>query len=218
MNSAILRSTLDLRDTMHNEELIIDLYRVGAIKFGRFKLTSGIESPFYIDLRLVITYPGIYKRLVKLMAESLSAFNIDVVAGIETASIPWASMIAYELNKGIVYVRKEVKEHGTAKLIEGDLKTGMRVAVIDDVITTGNSIIRAIRIVGDHGGDVVVAAAFIDREQGGLNAIRREGINAFALFSVIDMIDVLVNNGLVSNELRNSVIEYLVKNRVSSGA
>ena len=207
---------MDLRDTMLDEELIIDLYRIGAIKFGRFKLTSGIESPFYIDLRLVITYPSIYRRLVKLMVGSLSVFNIDVVAGIETASIPWASMIAYELNKGIIYVRKEAKEHGTAKLIEGDLKPGMRIAVIDDVITTGNSIIRAIRTVRDYGGVVVVTAAFIDREQGGLNAIRKEGVDAFVLFSVIDMMNVLVKNKLVSNELRNSVIDYLVKNRAST--
>ncbi|WP_243671605.1 orotate phosphoribosyltransferase [Vulcanisaeta sp. JCM 16161] len=133
---------------MLSDDLAISLYRIGAIKFGRFKLTSGIESPFYIDLRLVITHPDIYRQLVKSMAGLLSSFNIDVVAGIETAGIPWASMVAYELGKGMIYVRKEAKEHGTARLIEGDLRQGMRVAVIDDVVTTGGSIIRAIRLLG----------------------------------------------------------------------
>ncbi len=133
---------------MPSDELAISLYRIGAIKFGRFKLTSGIESPIYIDLRLAITHPSIYRQLVKSMADLLSGFNIDAVAGIETAGIPWASMVAYELGKGMIYVRKEAKEHGTARLVEGDLRQGMRVAVIDDVVTTGGSIIRAIRLLG----------------------------------------------------------------------
>ncbi|WP_148678246.1 orotate phosphoribosyltransferase [Vulcanisaeta distributa] len=202
---------------MMNDELIIDLYRIGAIKFGRFKLTSGIESPFYVDLRLAITYPDIYKRLIKSMANLLSSFNIDVIAGIETAGIPWASMLAYELGKGIIYVRKEAKEHGTTRLIEGDLRRGMRVAVIDDVVTTGGSIIRAVRAIRDYGGNVVVAAAFIDREQGGLDAIRREGVNAVALLRITEVINVLAKNGLISDELRNSIINYLVSTRVNTG-
>ncbi|WP_446752368.1 orotate phosphoribosyltransferase [Vulcanisaeta sp. JCM 16161] len=202
---------------MLSDDLAISLYRIGAIKFGRFKLTSGIESPFYIDLRLVITHPDIYRQLVKSMAGLLSSFNIDVVAGIETAGIPWASMVAYELGKGMIYVRKEAKEHGTARLIEGDLRQGMRVAVIDDVVTTGGSIIRAIRAVRSHGGDVVVAAAFIDREQGGLDAIRREGVNAAALLRITEVINALVKNGLISDELRNSIINYLVSTRAGSG-
>ncbi|WP_054841881.1 orotate phosphoribosyltransferase [Vulcanisaeta distributa] len=202
---------------MPSDELAIGLYRIGAIKFGRFKLTSGIESPFYIDLRLAITHPGIYKQLVRSMANLLSGFNIDAVAGIETAGIPWASMVAYELGKGVIYVRKEAKEHGMARLVEGDLRQGMRVAVIDDVVTTGGSIIRAIRAVRSHGGDVVVAAAFIDREQGGLDAIRREGVNAVALLRITEVIDILVKNGLISDELRNSIINYLVSTRVNPG-
>ncbi|WP_054848806.1 orotate phosphoribosyltransferase [Vulcanisaeta sp. JCM 14467] len=202
---------------MLSDDLVIDLYRIGAIRFGRFKLTSGLESPFYIDLRLAITHPGIYKRLVKSMAELLSNFAVDVIAGIETASIPWASMVAYELNKGIIYVRKETKEHGTAKLIEGDLRQGMKVAVIDDVVTTGGSIIRAIRAIRSYGGDVVLAAVFIDREQGGLDAIRSEGVNAVALMRITEIINTLTRNGLISDELRNSIINYLVSTRVGAG-
>ncbi|BDR91842.1 orotate phosphoribosyltransferase [Vulcanisaeta souniana] len=198
---------------MLDEGLILDLYGIGAIRFGRFRLTSGIESPFYIDLRLAITYPSVYKRMVKSMAEALSGLNTDIIAGIETASIPWASMIAYELNKGLVYVRKETKEHGTAKLVEGDLRQGMRVVVIDDVVTTGSSIIRAIKAIRGQGGDVIAAAVFIDREQGGLEAIRREGINVVSLARVTEVIDFLVNRGLISDDLRNSIIDYLVKMR-----
>ena len=198
---------------MIDEDLVLDLYGIGAIRFGRFRLTSGIESPFYIDLRVAITHPGIYRRMVKSMAEALSRLNIDVVAGIETASIPWASMIAYELNKGLVYVRKDTKEHGTAKLVEGDLRQGMRVVVVDDVVTTGSSIIRAVRAIRGQGGDVVAAVVFIDREQGGLEAVRREGVYAFSLARITEVIDFLAKRGLISDDLRNTIIDYLVKTR-----
>ncbi|WP_243679667.1 hypothetical protein [Vulcanisaeta souniana] len=87
---------------MLDEGLILDLYGIGAIRFGRFRLTSGIESPFYIDLRLAITYPSVYKRMVKSMAEALSGLNTDIIAGIETASIPWASMIAYDSTRACI--------------------------------------------------------------------------------------------------------------------
>lgn len=198
---------------MIDEDLVLNLYGIGAIRFGRFRLTSGIESPFYIDLRVAITHPSIYRRMVKSMAEALSRLNIDIIAGIETASIPWASMIAYELDKGLVYVRKDTKEHGTAKLVEGDLRQGMRVVVVDDVVTTGSSIIRAIRAIRGQGGDVVAAVVFIDREQGGLESVRREGVYAFSLAGITEVIDFLAKRGLISDDLRKSIIDYLVKAR-----
>ncbi len=198
---------------MIDEDLVLNLYGIGAIRFGRFRLTSGIESPFYIDLRVAITHPSIYRRMVKSMAEALSRLNIDIIAGIETASIPWASMIAYELDKGLVYVRKDTKEHGTAKLVEGDLRQGMRVVVVDDVVTTGSSIIRAIRAIRGQGGDVVAAVVFIDREQGGLESVRKEGVYAFSLAGITEVIDFLAKRGLISDDLRKSIIDYLVKAR-----
>jgi len=197
-----------------SEELVLDLYRVGAIKFGKFRLTSGIESPIYVDLRITITYPSIYRQLVKAMSELLSNYEFDVVAGIETAGIPWASMIAYELGKGLVYVRKEAKGHGTARLIEGDLRKGTRVFLIDDVITTGGSIIRAINALREQGGDVVGVAVFVDREQGGIDVIRREGINATALMKLSFIMNILLSRGVVDRALYDEVMRYLVSVRV----
>jgi orotate phosphoribosyltransferase len=149
------------------------------------------------------------------MVNLLNNRDVDLIAGIETASIPWASMIAYELGKGLVYVRKEAKEHGTSRLVEGDLKPGARVIVIDDVVTTGSSIVRAIRILREQGGSVIGAAAFVDREQGGLEVIRREGVDAVALLSITSILNILLNAGAISRGLYEEVINYLVKTRVA---
>ena len=200
---------------MNISELVLSLYGVGAIKFGKFRLTSGLESPIYIDLRVAISHPSIYKQLVNAMVNLLNNRDVDLIAGIETASIPWASMIAYELGKGLVYVRKEAKEHGTSRLVEGDLKPGARVIVIDDVVTTGSSIVRAIRILREQGGSVIGAAAFVDREQGGLEVIRREGVDAVALLSITSILNILLNAGAISRGLYEEVINYLVKTRVA---
>jgi orotate phosphoribosyltransferase len=200
---------------MNIPELVLSLYGVGAIKFGKFRLTSGLESPIYIDLRVAISHPSIYKQLVNAMVNLLNNRDVDLIAGIETASIPWASMIAYELGKGLVYVRKEAKEHGTSRLVEGDLKPGARVIVIDDVVTTGSSIVRAIRILREQGGSVIGAAAFVDREQGGLEVIRREGVDAVALLSITSILNILLNAGAISRGLYEEVINYLVKTRVA---
>ena len=200
---------------MNIPELVLSLYEVGVIKFGKFRLTSGLESPIYIDLRVAISHPSIYKQLVNAMVNLLNNRDVDLIAGIETASIPWASMIAYELGKGLVYVRKEAKEHGTSRLVEGDLKPGARVIVIDDVVTTGSSIVRAIRILREQGGSVIGAAAFVDREQGGLEVIRREGVDAVALLSITSILNMLLNAGAIGRGLYEEVINYLVKTRVA---
>ncbi|KUO80141.1 MAG: orotate phosphoribosyltransferase [Vulcanisaeta sp. JCHS_4] len=200
---------------MNIPELVLSLYEVGAIKFGKFRLTSGLESPIYIDLRVAISHPSIYKQLVNAMVNLLNNRDVDLIAGIETAGIPWASMVAYELGKGLVYVKKETKEHGTSRLVEGDLKPGVKIIVIDDVITTGGSIVRAIRILRGQGGSVVAAAAFVDREQGGLEVIRREGVDAVALLSITSILNILLNAGAISRGLYEEVINYLVKTRVA---
>lgn len=198
-----------------NNELILNLHKIGAVKFGKFKLTSGLESPIYIDLRVAITHPEVYRSLIKAMVGELSKFRFDTVAGIETAGIPWASMIAYEMGKGLVYVRKEAKEHGTSRLVEGDLREGMRLFVIDDVITTGGSIIRAIRILREQGGSVIGAAAFVDREQGGYEAIRGEGVEVIALMKLTTILNVLLSNGVISRGTYDEVINYLVNTRAT---
>ncbi|WP_069806942.1 orotate phosphoribosyltransferase [Vulcanisaeta thermophila] len=185
------------------------LFEVGAVRFGRFKLTSGLESPFYIDMRVTISYPDIYREVVSRFVDLLRGLDFDKVAGIETAGIPWASMIAYAMGKGLVYVRKSQKGHGASRLVEGDLRVGDRVVVVDDVVTTGSSIANAINVLRGQGANVVLALAFIDREQGGAKAIEKLGVRFRAVFRVTELFNSLLELGLISRDTYEEVMRYI---------
>lgn len=119
--------------------LILDLHRIGALKFGEFKLKSGATSPFYIDLRSIISYPAIIKNIVSLLKVELGDKEFDVITGIPYTALPLAAQVSAETDTPLVYQRKEVKAYGTGKLIEGHFNEGQTCLIIDDLITTGES-------------------------------------------------------------------------------
>ena len=178
------------------EELILNLYNYGIIKFGKFKLSSGLESSYYIDFRQAISIPSIYEKIVKLSIEKVKNVDFDIVVGVESGGIPWASMIAYELRKPMAYIRKEVKQHGTQKLIEGLINPGMKVLLVDDVITTGSSILKSIEVLEKHGLTVRKILVFVARGEGGFEKIKSMGYNIDALFTINDIFNVLRKFGI----------------------
>ena len=121
------------------KEIALALHEIGAIKFGEFTLKSGIKSPIYIDLRLLISYPKVLKMISKAMIELAEGLEFDVIAGIPYTALPIATAISIEKDWPMVYARKEVKDYGIKKKIEGVFKEGDTALIIDDLITTGGS-------------------------------------------------------------------------------
>ncbi|MGD2066103.1 MAG: phosphoribosyltransferase family protein, partial [Candidatus Bathyarchaeota archaeon] len=128
-------------------ELAKILNRIGALKFGTFKLTSGKISPYYIDLRVVPSFPDAFKRICDLYLtvtkSDVGADSFDRIAGIPTAGISFASITAYHLTKPFIYVRTTERQHGRGRWVEGILLPGDRVLLMDDLITKGGSILKA---------------------------------------------------------------------------
>ncbi|MEM0002220.1 MAG: phosphoribosyltransferase family protein, partial [Desulfurococcaceae archaeon] len=122
--------------------LAIELYKRGIIKLGKFRLTSGLESPYYIDLRQLYSYPDILEKLVDDLILLANFDEYEALVGIATSGIVLASFIACKVKKSLSYVRIEKKAHGTQALVEGDVR-GKRCLIIDDVATTGGSIEHA---------------------------------------------------------------------------
>ena len=153
------------------EELAMVLVKVKAIQFGTFTLASGKISSYYIDVRTIPSYPGAYKTLIDAYGEFLKhefkETSYDAIAGIPTAGLTLSSPIALMLEKPMIYVRKDEKDHGRGKLVEGVTRPGWNVLVIDDVITTGGSILSAIEAIRAEGCDVESASVVIDRLEGG---------------------------------------------------
>jgi len=197
---------------MNNDmkELIVGLYEIGCFQFGEFVLTSGQKSPYYIDLRKIVSYPDVFRRVVNQYIDRLKGIGgFDVVVGIETGSIPIAAAISYELRVPMVYVRKKRKEVGRGKLIEGDIVEGSRAVIIEDVVTTGGSIARAVEAVRNAGGKVEYAFAFIDRLQGGKERLGGIGVDLIAILNIVDVFEVLLEEGRISPSVYKRVMEYV---------
>jgi len=192
-------------------ELSRILHKIGAIKFGAFKLTSGRTSPYYIDLRIVPSFPEAFQRVcdlyIKLIGEELGAEEFDRIAGIPTAGMPFASVIAYQLKKPFLYIRPRVRLHGRERLIEGIIMPGDRVLLVDDLVTTGLSLRKAAKAVRAEGGVVDDALVLLDREEGGKGRLATSNIRLHYLLTATEAANKLFELGAIEEEQLKTILK-----------
>lgn len=170
---------------------LLDLaQQIGAIKFGDFTLTSGEKSNRYFEGKLLTLHPEGSRLVSEAIYSLLEGAEIDAIGGLIIGAIPIAtavSMLSYEKGRPIpaFIVRDQQKEHGTRRLIEGHLKPGQRVAIVDDVITYGGSVERVIHEVERAGCRVAKVITIVDRLQGGSEKLKAEGYDFFALIDFL---------------------------------
>lgn len=170
------------------------MVHTGALQFGVFTLSGGKLSPYYLDLRIVPSFPDAFRNCVDLMANAARKIqSVDKVGGIPTGGLPWASVIAYSLGKPLVYVRKEVKHHGREKMVEGILSPGNKILLVDDVITTGHNILDALKTLRAEGGVVEDALVLVDREEGGKERLAQEGVRLHTITRISDIAQKLLD-------------------------
>jgi uridine monophosphate synthetase len=172
------------------KRLINDMYAIQALRFGEFKLKSGALSPFYVDLRVIISYPAILQAIARRVLALLAPLTFQRVAGIPYAGLPIATAVSLAGSFPMIYARKEVKNHGTRRVIEGKFTAGETVVLIDDVITDGASKFEAAAPLLEAGLVVKDFAIFLDREQGGADRLSEKG---YALHSALRISDVLAH-------------------------
>ena len=186
------------------EELAMVLVKVKAIQFGTFTLASGKISSYYVDLRTIPSYPGAYKTLITAYGEFLKhefkSSSYDAIAGIPTAGLTLSSPVALALEKPMIYVRKDEKDHGRGKLVEGVTRPGWRVLVLDDVVTTGGSILNAISALRAEGCEVETASVVIDRLEGGAATMKKNGVKLHPMTDILETVKILRAKALLSNE------------------
>ncbi len=200
------------------EELIHDLYRNNFILFGEYTLSSGLKSPYYIDLRMALSIPSILRKVTYLYRqEAFKCCSYDAIAGIEVGSIPIAGILAYTMDTPMLYVRKSAKEYATKKYVEGRVEKGWRVLVLEDVSTTGRSIIHAVDKLREVGCEVTDAIVFIDREQGAVERLREMGVRLRPIYTVTRIFEVLRNSGYIDDDKYQALMEYIKSGRDGLG-
>ena len=191
------------------KEFAIFLYKNNIIRFGDFTLASGKRSSFYIDLRLVPSYPvkfrGMIKALQNMISDKIGLDEFDSVASVPTGGLVIASALAMETVKPLVYVRNKPKEYGTAKLVEGRIIEGAKVLMVDDVVTTGGSVIAGIRALRDAGVTVSDACVVVNRQEGAQKSLLLEGVKMHSLTSILDIVQILYKEGIITNHILDSV-------------
>jgi orotate phosphoribosyltransferase len=191
------------------------LNKIGALQFGAFKLTSGKISPYYIDLRIVPSFPDAFQKIcefyVDFIKKEIQIGNFERIAGIPVAGIPFASLIAYSLKKPFLYIRKGVRLHGRQRRIEGILAPGDRILLVDDLITTGISLRNAAKAIIAEGGVVTDAAVLLDREEGGREKLDKSGMKLHALLNISEIVKKLYEIEAIDEEQLKTILRQVKK-------
>jgi orotate phosphoribosyltransferase len=198
------------------KEFAIFLHQNDIIKFGDFTLASGKKSSYYIDLRLVASFPHIFRKMIKnlqkLVSEKTGLDNFDSLVSVPTGGLVIGSALAIETVKPLIYVRDKPKDYGTTKSIEGKIFSGMKVALIDDVITTGNSVINGIKQLKDAGLSISDVYVIINRLEGANNTLELEEVNLYQLTDVLEITKILFQEKLVSKEILDKINNQISQN------
>lgn len=195
--------------------LILRMADLGCVRFGDFTLASGHRSPIYLDLRLLVSDPPALAAAAQLYVTLLERLEYDRLAAIPYAALPIGTTVSLLTNKPLIYPRKEVKEHGTARSIEGTYTPGERVVVLDDVITTGDSKLQALGPLQAAGLKVEDVVVMIDREQGGAEGLAAHGLRLHAAMRLSEIMDVLAAEGRISPAQRDEVKAYIASGRAT---
>ena len=189
------------------------LWKSGCLDFGEFILTSGITSPYYVDLRLLPSYPELFDIATDMAADLVrkNEIEFDLIAAVPTGGLPFGTLLAHKLKVPLSYVRKTGKSHGEERQVEGILEDGDRVLVVDDIITTGGSVIEAVKSVRQNGGEVDDVLVLLDRTEGGTENLAKEDLTLNKVGNIEPLVEELESRGKISPGMVEKVKKYLNK-------
>jgi uridine monophosphate synthetase len=189
--------------------LALILHDLGAIQFGNFTLQSGAQSPIYVDLRLLVSNPEALALAASAYGNLLNDLVFDRLAAIPYAGLPLGTAVALQTRTPLIYPRKEAKAYGTRRSIEGRYHPGEIVVMLDDLISSGDSKLEAIKPLQQAGLEVNDVVVLIDREGGGREELEARGLTVHSVFKLRDLLDILVQYQRITIEQRSQVENFL---------
>ena len=198
------------------KEFAIFLYKNNIIRFGNFTLASGKNSSYYVDLRLIPSYPHQFRKMIKnlqnLIVEKTGLGDFDCLASVPTGGLVVTSALAIEIVKPLIYVRSKPKKHGTTKSIEGKISDGMKVVMVDDVVTTGTSVLNGINQLKEAGLLVSDLYVIINRLEGADKALSDIGVQTHQLTDILEITDILFQEKLIDKEIFEKIKNQVNRN------
>ena len=196
------------------KEFFLECYKLGIIKFGRFTLKSGIESPFYVDLRPLASDPKILKLLANYLLDMLPLDNFDLICGVPYAALPMATAMSLESYLPLIIKRKEAKQYGTKKILEGIYTPGQNCLLVEDVVTSGTSLLETIPEIENEGIIVSDIVVVLDRQQGGKQLLESKGFRVHTLFTISEVCTMLKDEGHLTDDEVDRINDFLAGNVV----
>jgi len=195
------------------KEFSIFLHEKKIIQFGDFTLASGKKSQYYVDLRLVPSFPHQFRKMIKYLQgeiiKDIGLDNFDSLVSIPTGGLVIASALAIETVKPLIYVRSKPKDYGTSKSIEGKIWEGLKVLMIDDVATTGDSVVNGIKSLTEAKIKVEDAYVIVNRMEGAEEALKEQGVTLHSITNVMQITKSLYEQNLVGDDVLQKVQEQI---------
>jgi len=184
-----------------------------SFKFGTYKLSSGKTSSYYLDLRLIQSYPEQYKFIIDSYIDKINNIGVDsfdYICGIATAGLIFSIPISISINKPHIYIRKSKKNYGRGKNLEGYLKPNSRVLLIDDVFTSGSSLIDSFNIIHDSGGKVSSSVVLIDRLETSHSVFNPLNMKLSSVTNIVDITDILYSQSIIDDKQKKSILYNII--------
>ncbi len=197
------------------KDFTIFLHQKGIIKFGDFTLASGKKSSYYVDLRLVPSYPHKFREMVKYLeneiVQDIGLEKFDSIVSVPTGGLVIASALAIETVKPLIYVRSKPKDYGTSKSVEGKIYDGMNVVMIDDVATTGGSVVNAIKSLKEVNISIKDAYVIVNRMEGAKEALAELGVKMHSILDILQISEILYKENIIDEYILEKVKKQINK-------
>ena len=201
------------------KSLAKSLFEIGAVKFGAFKIKIHKTNPdaplcpYYFDLRVIRSFPKVMKETIEVYKNMAKDLDYDLIADIPLGSSPFASNLAWVLEKPMITPRPEVKNYGTKKVVEGEFKGGQKVLVVDDLITAGDSKIEVLNIFKEADLKVSDVLVLIDREQGGAEKLDKMNYKLHSAMTTTKILDFYLTENMITKEKHQEILNYMKENQ-----